>query len=413
MTTTDLDHVDVLDPDLYATGDPATNGLPLALFDALRTHRPLHRQELHDPSMIDWTWVVSRHADVDHVATHADVFVSSQGVTLRTVEVTRPESGGKAAMITMDGRAHVTNRRVVGRGFSPAVVRTFEAHYRAMANGILDEALAEGTFDFVDRVATPIPMAAIFDLLGAPVADRGRLLRWSNTFSNATDPELSDGPEAVYAAMTGTWAYALELAEAKRRDPGDDLMSKVVAAVDDDRLDEDELMGMVLLLIGAGNETTRNAMSHGVHALTRHPDQWARLVEGGDAALDAAVEEILRWASPVISLRRTAARDTELCGRPIAAGDPVTVLLASANMDPERIADPLRFDVARTPNPHLAFGKGVHVCLGAALARIELRILFSELVRRVRTIELAGEPRYVRDNFLRGVKALPVTVRLR
>lgn len=413
MTTIDLDHVDVLDPDLYGDGDPATNGLPIALYDALRTRRPLHRQELHDPALIDWTWVVSRYADVDHVATHAGVFVSSPGVTLRQIEATRPESGGKAAMITMDGREHVTNRRVVGGGFSPAVIRTFEEQYRAMAAGILDRALPLGTFDFVEHVATPIPMAAIFDLLGAPAADRDRLLRWSDTFSNATDPELSEGPEAVFEAMTGTWAYALELAEAKRRDPGDDLMSKVVAAVDDDRLGEDELMGMVLLLIGAGNETTRNAMSHGLHALIRHPDQWVRLVDGGDAAIDAAVEEILRWASPLVSLRRTAATDTELCGQPIAAGDPVTFLLASANMDPERFADPLRFDIGRTPNPHLAFGKGVHVCLGASLARIELRIVFSELVRRVRSFELAGDPRYVRDSFLRGVKSLPVSVSLR
>ena len=409
--TLDITTIDVLDPGLYGGGDPARNGLPHAIFDALRLHHPVHRQPLDDPALIDWTWVVSRHIDAEAVVTNPDLFISSEGVTLRTVEVTRPESGGKAAMITMDGDDHRRNRRVVSRGFTPRVLRSFEERYRSMVDGLLDRVLPLGEIDVVADIATSVPMAAICDLLGVPDADRPRLLEWSDTFSNANDPELSGGPEAVYAAMTSTWAYGLELADHKRTEPAEDLMSKVVAALDDGTLSEDELMGMTLLLIGAGNETTRNAISHGIHAMCRHPDQYRRLTD--DALLDSAVEEILRWSSPLISVRRMAAADTELGGQPIAAGDPVTVLVAAANFDPERFDQPERFDVGRAPNPHLALGKGVHHCLGAALARMELRILYEALVERVDGFELVGEPRYVRDNFLRGVKSLPVTIHLR
>jgi len=181
-----LDEIDVLDPDLYGAGDPASNGLPHALFDELRTQRPLHRQRLSDPAFIDWTWVVSRHADVEYIAIHPDPFSSASGVTLRTMEATREESGGKPAMITMDGERHAVNRRVVSRGFTPAIVRTFEEQYRAFTVGLLDRVLPQGTFDFVEQIATVIPMTALFDLLGAPEEDRARLLAWSNTFANAT-----------------------------------------------------------------------------------------------------------------------------------------------------------------------------------------------------------------------------------
>jgi cytochrome P450 len=407
-----LDEIDVLDPDLYAAGDPVANGLPHAVFDELRAHHPLHRQRLSDPGLIDWTWVVSRHADVEYIAIHPDPYSSASGVTLRTMEATNEATGGKPAMITMDGERHAVNRRVVSRGFLPAVVRALEEEYRAFTTDLLDRVLPRGTFDFVEQIATVVPMTALFDLIGAPEDDRAQLLAWSNTFANATDPELAPSIEAIVEAMNATWSYGVHLAEQKRRQPGNDLMSQVVAAFDEHSLSEDELMGMTLLLIGAGNETTRNAMSHGLHALIRHPEQWALLREQGPAIIDTAVEEILRWASPVISFRRTASRDTELHGQAIAAGDPVTFLIASANFDPAVFADPLTFDLLRSPNRHLAFGKGPHHCLGSAMARIELRILFEELAARVRSVELAGEPSYLRDSFLRGVKHLPVTVEL-
>ena len=400
----------VLDPDVYESGDPADNGLPHAQYGWLREHAPIFRQDIHDEALVPWTWVVSRHEDVVRVSSDHRTFGSSRGVTLRQFEPTLSEHGGKDAMITMDGERHVRNRRIVARGFAPSVVRRFEEHYRALAADLVDGALDKGSFDFVDDIATELPLRAICELMGVPDHEQAQVLAWSNTFSNATDPEYAPSPEAVMEAVVGMWNYGLELADRRRADPGEDVMSKVVAAMEQDQLDTDELQGMMLLLAGAGNETTRNALSHGLNALVRHPDQMHLLRTRTKEVLPTAVEEILRWSTPVIMFRRTAMHDTELHGTAVVAGEKVSVLYASANFDERVFVDPLRFDLTRDAHQHVAFGFGPHVCMGAAVARLEIRILLEELLARTAQIEFAGPMVYARDSFLRGVKHLPVSV---
>jgi len=399
---------DILNPDLYGHGDPATNGLPLRQYETMRREFPCYRQPIHDTDLMDWAWVVSRHADVIAIDRDHDRFVSGRGVTLRKFEPTLPEHGGKPSMITMDGADHVRNRRIVGRGFSPPVIRQFEARFRAICADVLDPAVAKVDVDFVTDVAGELPLRAICALLGVPDEDRADVLRWSNAFSVPTDPDYSPTMDEMMGAVLSIWAYGVSLAEKRRVDPRDDVMSKVAAALEAEQLSEDELMGMMLLLAGAGNETTRNALSHGLHALMRFPDQLELLQSEREAVLTSAVEEILRWSSPVIGFRRTTAVDVEVAGQQIPAGDPVTILYASANFDETVFPEPERFDITRTPNPHVAFGTGPHVCLGAAVARLEIRVVLEELLDRVADITQSGPIAYTRDSFLRGVKSLPV-----
>jgi cholest-4-en-3-one 26-monooxygenase len=235
-------------------------------------------------------------------------------------------------------------------------------------------------------------------------------LRWINAFTVPTDPAYAPSLDDLTAALEGIWAYGVELAELRRRDPGTDLMSKIVSAVDDETLSDDELMGFTLLLAGAGADTTRNAASFALDGLMRAPDQMDLLRAQADDIPREATEEMVRWASPVIHFCRTTTREVEIHGQPIAAGEKIAMMFASANYDPDVIDDPLRLDLARSPNPHLAFGGGPHVCLGRHIAHLELKILFEELLRQTRAIRPAGEIVYTRDSFLRGVTSLPITV---
>jgi cholest-4-en-3-one 26-monooxygenase len=313
-------------------------------------------------------------------------------------------------MITMDGDAHIRNRRLVNRGFTPAVVRTFESHFRSIATGIVDRALDLGTFDFVADVASQFPLHAICDLLGVPDTDRPALARWTNTLTTPTDPEYAPTAAEFTDAMEHMWAYGLELADLRRRTPGTDVMSVIVAAADDETLSEDELMGFVFTLAAAGNETTRNSASHALLALLQRPEHLAWLRQRADRVPDTAVEELLRWSSPVIYIRRTAGSDLEVCGQSVAKGEPVVGFVASANFDPGEFTAPLDVDLTRTPNRHLAFATGPHLCMGAHIARLEMRIMFEELLTRTTRLELAGRVEYARDSYVRGVKRLPIRV---
>lgn len=399
---------DVLNPDLYAAGDPATNGMPLDQFERLRHESPVFRQAINDPLLVDWAWAITRYDDVVACARDHHRLVSGRGVTLRHFEPTLEESGGKPTMITMDGDRHVRNRRIVSRGFSPNVIRQVRERFRQICTRTLDAALAKGSVDFVEDVAVWLPLHAICDLMGVPDADRDDVLRWTNTFSVPTDPDFAPTMEESMAAVMAICDYGVRLAEMRRQDPREDAMSKVAAALETEHLTESELMGMVLLLAGAGNETTRNALSHGMHALMRNPEQMDLLRNDTDGVIDTAVEEVLRWSSPLIQIRRTAAEDMEIAGTQIAAGDPVALFFSSANFDETVFPEPQRFDLTRTPNQHVAFGTGPHVCLGAAVARLEIEVMLRELVARTSRIEQLGPIEYARDSFLRGVKRLPV-----
>jgi cholest-4-en-3-one 26-monooxygenase len=391
--------VDVLSPGVYFDGPPWDR---LAW---LRAHAPVYEHFLDDPLLVERCWAISRHEDVRALSRDPATFSSADGIHLRRAATHhfRPN------MINMDDPDHQRVRKLAAGGFTPRVVRAFERHYADLAAAVVDRALAGGgPFDGVDDVAVELPLLAISEVLGAPEEDRFRIFGWSNTLLSSEDPDYAPTPEAFQAAVTGMVAYAGELADRRRREPGDDLVSALLGPDGQLPLTDPEFEGLVLLLLAAGNETTRNAIAHGLLAFAEHPDQWARLRADPPGLLDTAVEEVIRWASPVNYMARTATRDVELHGRLIRRGDKVALLYASANRDDAAFTAPARFDVGRDPNHHLAFGFRPHFCLGAALARIELRALLETLAARVTAFEPAGPVHRVRSSFLNGLKELPL-----
>jgi cholest-4-en-3-one 26-monooxygenase len=269
-------------------------------------------------------------------------------------------------------------------------------------------ALAAVDVDFVTAVAAELPLIAIAELLGIPVEDRHRVFDWANRMVGTTDPDYSGGQADGATAAAKLYVYAQELAAERRADPRDDVITLLVNGAEGDVLTEHEFNVFVLLLSVAGSETTRNAISHGIVTMIEHPDQWVRL-RSHPELIRPAVEEILRWATPVNTFRRTARSAVSLRGESIREGDPVVLFYASANRDPDVVDDPNRFDIERHPNPHLSFGGGgPHFCLGASLARLEMTTLFAELVRRCERIELTGPVGRLRSSFINGIKSLPV-----
>jgi cholest-4-en-3-one 26-monooxygenase len=392
--------VDVLSPELYLDGPPWER---LAW---LRANAPVYDHQLDDPSLVDRCWVVTRHDDVRAVSRDPATFSSADGIHLRRTATHhfRPN------MINMDDPDHQRVRKLVSGGFTPRVVRAFERHYADLAGGVVDRALSGGgTFDGIRDVAAELPLLAICEVLGAPEEDRFRIFGWSNTLLSSEDPDYAPSPETFQAAVMAMVAYAGELADRRRREPGDDLVSALLGPTGELPLTDAEFEGLVLLLLAAGNETTRNAIAHGLLAFASYPDQWDVLRSDPAGTLDTAVDEMIRWASPVNYMSRTATCDVELHGQPVRKGDKIALLYSSANRDETAFSDPERFDVRRDPNHHLAFGFGAHFCLGATLARIELRALLEVMVPRIAALELAGPVRHVRSSFLNGVKELPLS----
>ncbi|WP_214104127.1 cytochrome P450 [Acrocarpospora catenulata] len=398
-----LTDIDVLNPEIYQ------NGLPHDQFAYLRQNAPCFLQSNREPGMIESGWIITRHSDVRNINRDAANYLNYKGVSPKKAGPTL-KSGGKPAMTSLDGPEHHRNRLLVSQAFTRRSIKTFEDSFRDLAAEIVTKALEKKSFDFVHDVAVELPMQVICNLMGVPEEDRYKVLDWSNTIASPMDPEYSPSPEAQMEAVHGLWNYGLHLADLRRDDPGDDIMSKLTRAVDGDRLTNEELMGFTLLLIGAGNETTRNALSHGMHGLIHNPDQMAYLRRHLDRVPDPAVEEILRWSTPVVFMRRTAARDIELHGSTIKEGDAVIMMYGSANFDPDEFENPMSFDLTRSPNAHLTFGFGNHFCLGAFVARLEIRILLEEFLRRTSDVRLDAEPTYGRDCYFRPVKRMPVTV---
>jgi cholest-4-en-3-one 26-monooxygenase len=305
---------------------------------------------------------------------------------------------------------HTRYRLLVNKGFTPRMVGRLEERARQMANNIIDGVCERGECDFVTEIAAELPLQIIAELIGVPQADRHLVFNWSNRMIGQEDPEYQLTPEAPMEAAIELYAYAHQLAAEKRANPHDDLMSVLTSVeVDGERLSELELDMFFLLLTVAGNETTRNLISHGQLALMEHPDQRAKLLANPDL-LPTAIEEMLRWASPVMQFRRTVTKDVEVGGQPLKDGDKVVIWYISANRDEAVFDDPYTFDIARQPNPHVAFGGGgPHFCLGANLARLEIRVMFDELLKRVPDMELAGDVSRLRSNFINGIKHLPVS----
>jgi cytochrome P450 len=387
-----LDALDLGDRELFR------QGFPHPLFTRLRQEAPVHWHPAPaDASHTggDGFWVLSRHADIQAANRDPETFTALEGPQLAP----RPEMNGRM-LVSMDGREHTRQRALISAGFTPRMIGRLESQARSWTRQILGEAFARGECDFVDDVAYKLPMHMIADIVGIPVEDRAWLFDRINEWLQCTDPEHPTPAERQPEIQLEMFAYAQKLGAAKRSRPQDDvwtLLSTVEVELEDGAkagLDETELDLFFMLLVVAGSETTRNAISHGLLALLEHPDQLATLREDPDA-MPRAVDEILRWSSPVSYFRRRATRDTRIRDVAIAAGDSVTLWYPSGNRDEEAFEDPFRFDIRRDARSHLAFGGGgPHYCLGANLAKREIAVLFDELLARTREIEVLGEPRY-------------------
>lgn len=348
-------------------------------------------------------WGVSKHADLKRVSRMPDVFSNAQGI--------RADTFPMPMMIDMDDPQHKLRRKLVSSGFTPRRVADQEAYLRGLCDEIIDDVCERGECDFVSDIAALLPLIVIADALGVAPKDRATLLRWSDDMlcglTGGDDPDLL---VKAGEAFTGFTEYAAGAIEDRRGCPMDDLLSILVhAEVDGDRLDHDSLVQESLLILIGGDETTRHVISGGMYQLCVNPGQRQRLIDD-PGLIPTAVEEMLRWVSPIKNMNRTATRDFELNGRKIAEGDKVLLLYPSANRDEEVFADPFTFDVGRTPNDHIAFGNGPHFCLGNSLARLELKVMFEQLLKRLPDIEPVedAEPGHRPANFVSGYESLKV-----
>jgi cholest-4-en-3-one 26-monooxygenase len=400
-----LDEIDLLDPERFE------QSVPHEWFTYLRHNAPIykHREPDNGPGF----WVITRYDDVVQVNRDGQTFSSEQSrggvVALEDIAAAADITAQGRMMLTMDAPDHTRYRSLVNRGFTPRMINMLSAHIREMVVRIIEPALEKRECDFVVDVASELPLQVIAEMLGVPFEDRHKLFEWSNRMIGSRDPEYAVSQEMVQAAAIEMYMYSNELAKKRREDPRDDIVTTLLKAdANGDSLSEMDFNVFFLLLAVAGNETTRNALSHGVHALIDHPEQYRKLA-ANPALMAPATEEILRWASPVMYFRRNVTKDIEIRGQAVKAGDKVAIWYISANRDEEAFDNPFTFDIARTPNEHVAFGGGgPHFCLGASLARMEISILLEELTKRVSAIEQIGEVKRLRSNFINGIKHLPV-----
>jgi cholest-4-en-3-one 26-monooxygenase len=398
-TTIGSGDIDIYSNDIYV------EGVPHDLLARLRHDAPIYLHQQVEADQPASFWVLTRHSDVVRTSRVFETYSSGRAGCLLVDN--REDLQLARMIIDLDPPEHTRLRTLVARAFTPRAVKSLDGHYREVTAKLIDDVLARREVDFVTDVAAELPLIAIAELMGVPVADRHNLFEWSNAMIGANDAEYQQGM-APEVAMAELYTYAQTLAAQRRLDPRDDIITTLLTAEDGDALTDHEFDLFILLLSVAGNETTRNAISHGINAFIEHPDQWARL-RADPSLLDTAVEEILRWGTPVMQFRRTATVDIVVHDEQIKEGDAVVMSYSSANRDESVFEDPYTFDIGRSPNPHVAFGGGgPHFCLGAQLARLEMRILFEEMLRRVDKIELTGEVSRLRSNFINGIKHLPV-----
>ena len=398
-----LHDVDLSDPDLYV------EAVPYELFARLRREAPVHLNRRPNGRPF---WALTRYADIRMVHRDAATFSSEIG-GLMLDELTREQLDARKSMLDMDPPRHDELRAPLNRRFTPRTVTVWDDRVREVARDLLDRALERGEFDFVEHVSSLMPMRVFSEVMGIPEEDQQHVVTLGNQFVGRDDPDWELPPEKQDPMMPFGNPAAQEmfdigrrLGAARREDPRDDLVSALVAAP----MTDHEYDIYFLLLAVAGNETTRHSISFGLQALLEHRDQLERLRED-PSLFKTATEEILRWATPVLQFSRTATRDVEISGTQIAAGDKVTSWYVSGNRDEEVFTDPDVFDVGRSPNPHMSFGPGgIHHCLGAHLARLEIRILFEELLKAPVELELAGPVDRLRSNFTNAIKRLPVRV---
>ena len=400
---------DFTDPDVLL------NGIPVTEFAELRKTSPVWWNEQSSSIFDDGGyWVISRHEDIKSISRNGDLWsTNAKGAVMRLPDgVTSDQLDlTKALLINHDAPEHTRLRRIVSRLFTPRSVAGLEAKLAESARTIVAAAAQKDSGNFVEDIAMGLPLQAIADLIGVPEADRDQLFHWTNCIMNTDDPDFDSDPTTANAELM---AYAYNMAEERRRHPADDIVTRLVQA---DARGEDgqpgeplgdvEFAFFVILLAVAGNETTRNAMTHGMNAFFEHPEQWELFKRERPAT---AIDEIVRWATPVHCFQRTALADVELGGVTIKAGQRAGLVYSSANYDDTVFDRPFEFDIMRNPNPHLAFGgNGAHFCIGANLARMELKLIFGELADQLPDIAKLGEPQRLRSGWINGVKDLQVS----
>jgi len=407
-------HADIVDHDTYL------DDVPHGTFARLRKESPVAWIEENPPN--SGFWAVTKYDDVGQVSRDHETFTTTKGIRLE--EMAPDELEARRTMMEFDPPEHTRLRRLVSQGFTPRVIATYENAFRSLASQVLDKVLPLGKFDFVTEIARELPIRLLCRLLGVPEADADRLVSWGDQMISHTDPEYTQFvvdrvdteeyrllPFRSPAALE-VFEFAEEMAIERRQKPQDDIITTLLTAEPDGvPLTDLEFRNFFSLLMVAGNETTRHTLSHGLTFLMDNPDQMEELRENPHL-MQSATEEILRYSSVTMHFRRTATRDTELRGVPIAEGDKVVVYYIAANFDEDHYPDPFRFDIHRNPTDQLAFGTGRHLCLGAWLARLEMRVALEELLPRLADIEIVGPVQRLRSNFIRGIKHLPVEVRL-
>jgi cytochrome P450 len=404
----DIDVLDLIDPARFAR-----DGYPHGAWTRLRAEDPV---AYFEPPGFEPFWAITKHADVVEISKQPMRFSNAQGITLRPTGVVFPPS---EMVVMLDPPRHGPVRRVANRRFTPRAVRSQRADIERIAVEILDEASpagASGELDFVERIAAPFPLAVIAWILGVPSGDWNLLFRWTNEVIGKDDPEYRQPGETPgqtsRRARGELHAYFRRLIEERRRDLHDDLVSELLRGeIEGKPLNEEQLVAYCELLVEAGNETTRNGVSGGLLAFSEHRDQWEKLRERPDLLPDA-VEEILRWSSPISHFTRTATEDYELRGQTVRAGEQVALYYASANRDEEVFDEPFAFRVDRRPNPHLAFGFGEHFCMGAHAARVELETIFRHLLTRLDSFEVSGEIERLSSIVNGSIKHLPLRYRM-
>jgi cholest-4-en-3-one 26-monooxygenase len=382
-------------------------GVPHDQFDRLRREAPVYwHPEPNDTGF----WAVTKHADVRSCSHDCDTYSSELGGTFIPSADEEALSQLRLTILNMDPPKHNRYRKLVSKGFTPRMIRMLVEEIERRAAIVVDEVCEKGEVEFVSEIAAQVPVQMICEMIGLEKELWPRIFELSNLLiGSRDDPDYVDTPEAGPAAAAEVYMLCDAVAADRRANPRDDIMTALVQAeIDGERLDDAELNLFFITLIVAGNETTRNLINHSLLGIVDHPDQAQRLRD--DPSLwDTAVDEMLRWGSSIHNFRRTATRDVELRGVPIKEGDKVVLYYASANRDEEVFADPHRFDIARTPNDHVTFGGGgVHYCLGASLARAEIKATMRQLVERLPDLELAGPVDRLHSDFVNGIKTMPV-----
>ena len=402
-----LDNLDVISPAHYEK-----NGYPHAEWTYLRKHSPVHYFE---GANYDPFFAITKHADIVEIGKSPDEFIIAPRIAVFTRDVP-PDVVQLRHLLSMDGQEHRDYRAVTAKQFTPRMTQLWEPKVQRITREILDEAAEKGSCDFVQDVSAPITIAVIALMLGVPQSDWRLLFRWTNETIAPEDPEFQRGrttEETMQSARSEIFQYFSVLAEERRKNPKDDIISVVVQGqVNGQPIGAFELMSYYLLLVVAGNETTRNAMTGGMLAFDENPEEWRKLV-GNPLLLDPAVEEIVRWVTPVIQFSREATRDYTLRGTKIAKGQSVCLFYASGNRDEEIFDEPFSFKIDRSPNNHIGFGRGEHVCLGAHLARLELRTVFDQIRPRLEAFERTGPAERVWSSFVGGIKRAPIRWKLR